>query len=116
MKRSTKEHKTELRKKELSFSYCVQPGCKFRGKRAQQGICHTIKTHAGGDDWSYIDMAERHATEAMEEIKRLFKGKKYVRALEAYYQNSLVNDACILDMLVRLRRENALLKLKVKKR
>jgi hypothetical protein len=109
-------HKTEQRvfAREIHESFCAQRGCKFYGQHSVQGVCHTRDTFAGGIDWRYIDLVARHAQErAAAETKMVLKGKTlrqklvYMQHMAEFYY---MNDAFMLDNLVRLRRENALLR------
>jgi hypothetical protein len=102
-----KQHRTKSVEKSYSIKSCDQQGCKFRGKEAQQGICHTTD----GDLISW-DKLEAHEKEIVAELTdmQLREGKGYVRALEAHYISAMMNWQGALDETVRLRRDIAVLK------
>lgn len=109
-KKPRKSHLTEKRTREIQESYCADKKCKFFGKPAQQGVCHTTETFAGGP-WAYIEFGEKQVAEGMAWFKKAYKGREYVRTIEAYLESSMMNNYCVLDELIQLRKENALLKL-----
>lgn len=113
--RHGRKHKTEGRVfvREIHESYCVQKGCKFYGKRSAQGICDTRDTFYGGS-FAYIDKMEKRIVEELKEAKKHFgkEPKKWVRYLESQHICDSMNTAFTLDELIRLRAENARLKLK----
>lgn len=107
-------HKTETRvfNRNIHEHFCMQKGCKFYGRHAQQGVCHTTKTWAGSEDWSYIDAIMEEAAKATKEqldIARKYKGKTYVRYLEDQLVCMWMNQMTGMDELIRLRRKVALL-------
>lgn len=104
------KHRLETRifARDIHETYCAQPGCKFKGGTAQQGVCHTTEPFAGGD-WKYIDRLEKYAEEVVKEAKKLYKGKSYITYLEAQHVADWMNSMFILDEVVRLRRKVALL-------
>ncbi len=109
-----KKHKTELRTVERKETYCLQPGCKFRGKRGAQGICYSASR------WfrRVIDI-EKLATEMVLDFgrakKRLRKRGEYTRYLESSAVCSNINNIFCLDECISLRAENARLRLALKK-
>lgn len=106
-KRKSEQHRTKAAEKSYQIKICDQPGCKFRGKEAQQGICHTTD----GDliSWDKLDEHEK-ALEAELAAMKKREGKHYVRALEAYYISAMLNWEGTLDEVVKLRRDLAVLK------
>lgn len=111
------KHKTETRvfANELHETYCVQPRCKFRGKHAQQGVCHTTTTFDGGRDWSYVEKVIKSGDEFVAGLKgncKPYSDKKYISELESYAACIWSNNMFGLDELISLRREVALLRLK----
>jgi hypothetical protein len=114
-----KPHKTELRTVRSSYkrSFCLQKGCKFYGKEAQQGICHTEPdTH---DNWDLVDrhlaLAEKHGEDYVKEIKTIYKGNKraYIKYLENTVAVHWMQETSNLDEVIALRRRISLLKHKV---
>jgi len=106
-KQPQKSHRTKPAERSCSISLCDQPGCQFRGKEAQQGVCYT--TEGALSDW---DKLEAHEKELMTEIADMKKreGKDYVRTLEAHYISAMMNWQISLDETLRLRRDLAVLK------
>jgi hypothetical protein len=102
-----KKHRTKSAEKSYSIKICDQQGCKFRGKEAQQGICHTTD----GDliSWDKLEAHEKAVVAELADMK-LREGKGYVRALEAYCISVMMNWQVALDETVRLRRDIAVLK------
>lgn len=102
-----KRHKTAERVEQSQFitRICVQAGCKFKGKPAQQGVCHSSTGEL--TDWDKLD---KYNAEVVEELRRLRKaeGSGYILALEAHYISAMVNSDLILDECIRLRRNLAL--------
>lgn len=113
----SRRHKVETRifSREIHETFCVHRGCKFYGKNAQQGICHTHKTFAGELDWSYIDSLFEQGEEYLKEYRKIHKGKEWSRFLENAVAMHWMMEVCSLDALIRLRRENGLLKEKLMK-
>jgi hypothetical protein len=102
-----KPHRTRSAEKSYSIKICDQPGCKFRGKEAQQGICHTTEGELIG--WDKLEAHEKEIVAELADMKRR-EGKDYVRALEANYICAMLNWEGALDETVRLRRDLAVLK------
>jgi hypothetical protein len=110
-------HQTEQRifAREIHETFCAQRGCRFFGKHAQQGHCHT-RTPCIGKDWEHIDaafqFAERAATEQLGLLRKDCRGnpRAYLKWLEAHVWCGWVNAAGTLDELVRLRRDVAILR------
>lgn len=117
-----KDHRTEKRERRIKESFCAEPRCKFKGQRAQQGVCFSRDTFEGSPDWSYIESATRAGQTALDEMKALWKPgrvnnrrggmRAYVRHLESAYATHWTNEVFELDQLISLRREVALLKAK----
>lgn len=105
--RKKKEHRTKPAERSYSIKICDQPGCEFRGKEAQQGVCHTTD----GDliSWAKLDEHEKEITADLADMKKR-EGKSYVRALEAHYISAMLNWQGALDETVKLRRDLAVLK------
>jgi hypothetical protein len=110
-------HRMETRvfARNIHEHYCVEKGCKFYGKPAVQGHCHTTTTFVDGADWGYIDRAEKFAEQELKEAKKSYKGKALLRYLESAYVCRWLGQVNSLDSLIRLRRENALLRDRVEK-
>lgn len=107
-------HKTETRIREIHESFCVQSGCKFKGKRSQQGVCHTTDSIAGKKaPLVYVDQVMKYAEEGLKEFRRLNRGKgpgatgTYVRYLESMYVCHVATNSFMLDELVKLRAQVA---------
>ena len=56
-KQKQKQHRTKSAEKSYLIKICDQQGCQFRGKEAQQGICHTTD----GDliNWDKLEAHEK---------------------------------------------------------
>lgn len=121
-----RKHRTETRifARENWETWCVQPGCRFKGQHAQQGICHTTEPFASEDGvtWASVEarfkFAEKAAKEELDLLRKQYKGrpKRYVGHLEAAIWCNWVNVSSNLDELIRLRAENAVLKDKLARR
>ena len=112
-KASKGKHKLETRifARNIHETYCVQKNCKFHGKHAQQGICHTKDTFNGSSDWSYVDGVMREGEEHLAFIKKSAKNKEsYIKQLEGEVVCGFSNSIFTLDELIRLRRKLALSK------
>jgi len=113
------KHRVETRifARRIHESWCAQPGCKFRGQPAAQGICHTTKSFAG-DDFSYeehlSEMVEKHVEHLRKRYAKLSPAHKQ-RMWESEIACALLNSWFGTDELVRLRRDNALLRDKVRR-
>lgn len=103
-------HRLESRQRQFKEDICVEPGCEFDGKPAQQGVCF-------GDDsgpaWEKIFEAGKHLADEIREI-RLSEYKdnptEYIRWLEAMYETTMMNWTSTLDECICLRVENRRLK------
>lgn len=104
---SKQTHRTKSAEKSYSIKICDQPGCKFRGKEAQQGVCHT----AEGEliDWARLEAHEKEILAELTDMKRR-EDRDYVRALEAHYISAMLNWQFSLDETLRLRRDLAVLR------
>jgi hypothetical protein len=102
-----KPHRSKPAERSYSIKICDQPGCKFRGKEAQQGVCHT----AEGEliDWTRLEAHEKQTLAELANMKR-HEGRNYVRALEAHYISAMLNWQGALDETLRLRRDLAVLR------
>lgn len=109
--KATPSHKTVKRDKQQTIveSFCDQKGCQFFGQPAVQGVCFT--TNGDIVDFDRLNAYEAELLREMAELKKKSKSTKdYVAALEAYYVTAQMNWQMGLDELVRLRRDNALLR------
>lgn len=108
------KHATESRDRSIKESICAEKGCKFFGQLAQQGVCHT----SSGDliDWDRLAQHEQREEAELEVFRKKYKGKEYVRWLESMYLCAQLNWQGTLDECIRLRRDNALLRLKTKRK
>jgi hypothetical protein len=121
-----RDHKVDLRQQKHFRSFCAEPGCKFRGEPAEQGICFSRNTFTDGPDWSYIDRCEKYAVQVLAEMKSLWLPGKvnnkrggmrgYVGHLESAYVTHWMQSILHLDEMVRLRRTVALLEHAARKR
>lgn len=102
-------HKTEYRvfAREIHEHFCMQPKCKFKGRYAQQGVCYSTKGEIV--DFDRLDEHAASTKKELDSVKKRYKGKEYVRWLEAMYDCASVNWMMTLDDLIRLRRDNSLL-------
>jgi hypothetical protein len=109
-------HRRETRvfARNIHETFCDYKRCKFYGQHAQQGICFSDKPDA--IDWDRIAKIEKQEEEELAYFRKKYKGKEYVKWLEAMYSCATVNWRFTLDDLIRLRRDNALLKLKLRKK
>lgn len=114
MKRKKREHKTEIRKREIWDNYCVQPGCKFKGELAAQGVCHTVPAPF------YMKVFKdvlRHGEEMLKDMRDLrYKNKarttkQWIKYLEGHIVCQWANGWFTLEELIHLRAENAKLRL-----
>ncbi|KKL05758.1 hypothetical protein LCGC14_2602830 [marine sediment metagenome] len=108
-----RQHKTELRARELKESYCVTRGCKFFGQRAVQGVCFAkLDGMTNGYIKSVLESGE-HMLQEMRSLRRADKqttDKKWIKYLEGHVVCSWANDTFGLDELIYLRAENAKLR------
>lgn len=99
-------------------TYCVQPRCRFRGKRAVQGVCFSTDPFVEGMNWDYFNAMQKAAFRYMEEVRSIYqKGGKddYIRALEGSLKSDWINSILHHDEMISLRREVALLRLKLER-
>lgn len=111
-------HKTETRvfAREIHETFCVDRRCKFYGKPAAQGICHST---LGWRRTRELERAERSADELLREtriIGRAMTRRRYIQYLESQVACDWMNGEFLLDELVKLRAENAELRLRTRKR
>lgn len=110
---------TRVFRRETHEDFCTQPGCRFQGKHAAQGVCFNTDSLIGVVDWSYIERLEKYAAQSLKEVQRTFRGpskhKAYVRYLESTHVCETLNATFNLDECIRLRAENAILKRKLGK-
>lgn len=119
----TGRHKTEQRvfARNIHESFCIQPGCRFRGKHSVQGVCHTEATFEGGTDWTYVDAMIAGGNRFVEELRASMKRQKLTTkqkldTVENHLACTWSNTISTIDELVRLRREVALLTHKLHQR
>jgi hypothetical protein len=100
-------HRTETRifQREIWEHFCADPKCKFFGKHAAQGICHT---RLGGIEQKYLDAVSKRAEDWLRESRlsnKKHKGTKdsWIKHLEATFVVHAMNEQFTLDELVRLR-------------
>ena len=115
-----RKHKTETRifAREIHESFCAQPGCRFHGKPSVQGVCHSTERFDGERDiirW-FMLKAKQHAKDRTY-FHKLFAGKpeRYIAHLEAHYESAMMNWSLGIEELVKLRRENAILRDKLER-
>jgi hypothetical protein len=107
------DHKKEQRTREILEYFCADEGCEFFGKHSQQGVCHTAEGEIVQLDRLY-DIAKKFADDL-----RLFRTEhytdkdEYILWLESMYECTSLNWTFTLDECVRLRRELALLMVKL---
>lgn len=113
-----KEHKTELKKRAVFYSVCVEPDCKYKDGRAVQGHCFSRLPTAHD---RYIQHVMRHGEQLLKEMRGLRKlngqvaQKKWIQHLEGQVVCMWANSTFNLDELIYLRKENAELKFKLGK-
>ena len=105
---------TRIFKRNIHETFCVQPRCKFKGRHAAQGICHTSDT-LSGLSYKHLETVEKRALESLAEMKEVHKvnGGSWVKCLESHLVCQFMNDFFTLDELVRLRMINANLRIKL---
>ena len=102
---------TRIFAREIHETFCDDKKCRFYGNHAQQGICYSDKPDAV--DWDRVAKLEQQQDDELQYFKKKYKGKAYVKWLEAMYSCASTNWRFTLDDLIRLRRDVALLKLKL---
>lgn len=110
----SRKHKSEVHviAREIHESYCADPACRFFGKKAVQGVCHTTEPFADGTIWDYVVKVDKAARSYLE-MRQVCLGKSakdYVRRLESEIVCHWSNNIHSIDELVRLRMENAILR------
>jgi hypothetical protein len=111
MKRKRKEHTSRKSSREFIEYICTQPGCRFRGKRQQQGVCFSRVPDAHE---KHIIQVVRDASKGLDWIKQYHRDKPrkdYVRYLESMYVTCQANWTFCLEEVILLRKENAILKI-----
>lgn len=112
-KKAKRGHKSEFRDVQHPVQYCVEPGCKFKGERVVQGVCfHPLNVATE----QHLLRIERRADEFVGELKIAGKGlplKKQLAHAYDYLAVTWANHEHMLDDVVRLRRDLALLKTSV---
>ena len=111
-------HKTEMRvfPREIRENFCVDPKCKFKGQRAVQGVCFRDTEDVA--DWKKIEREEKHISDELKHYRKKFHidkmkdPKEYIEWLESMYTTAWMNWSFCLDEVIRLRRDNSLLKVK----
>jgi len=111
----SRKHHTETRvfAREIHETDCTQKSCKFYGKPAVQGVCHTTETFCDSPDWSYVDKAIEEGHRFVAEAKKRYKGRELVRYLEACMESYWANEVFRMDELVRMRRNLSLMEHKL---
>lgn len=109
---------TRIFPRRIHESWCAQKGCRFYGKPAVQGVCHTTTTFAGDSDYSYWERMDKLVQAHMVVLRKMLKGlspKEQRIRLESEVACVLMNSWGQLDELVRLRRDTAVLEDKVRR-
>lgn len=103
-------HKTETRifAREIHETFCDEPECKFYGKHAAPGLCYSWEEEGDEGIWKRIERKEVLLNEEWAE----FYAKSPEDARSAYITAMLNWDLGIIET-IRLRKENAELKLKL---
>lgn len=104
---------THIFARRIRESWCAKKGCRFYGKPAVQGVCHTTTTFAGDEDYSYWEHLEKVVEGHMVHLRKMLKGKtpsEQRRRLESEVACALMNGWGQLDELIRLRRDTAILR------
>jgi hypothetical protein len=111
-------HHTETRvfAREIHESYCADPSCRFFGRPAVQGQCHTTtpftdSSDGSGVSWAYVEASEKHADALLVDIRQQSGSDKdaHIRDLESHLYCATLNTVSTLDQLVRLRSKSAVL-------
>lgn len=102
-------------KREVSESVCDQPDCEFFGECRAQGVCYDGEDEETTRFKDYLKFAENQAEETMKFIRdhRPDSNKDYIELLEGNVIAFLMNWSFASDDSVRLRAENARLKLRL---
>lgn len=104
---------TRIFARRIHETYCVEPGCKFKGKHAAQGVCFSKLKSA---DNAYLERIEKRAVEFLKETREIRKRSKmspgaYIKWLESHILCDWMNQEFTMDELIRMRGKTALLKL-----
>jgi len=115
---NTGKHNTETRVflRDIHETWCTEPGCKFSGQHAQQGICYSP---LDGVEFAYVENSERRAAEVIKELSAYRKkmgDKAYIEHLEAHIFCQWMNSEFALDELVKLRADLGVRNLKKTKK
>lgn len=104
------DHKRRNGTREITEYYCEEPGCRFEGEPAVQGVCWNSEGEIA--DWDKLaDAGERMSAEFKAiRIKSNWSPEETIRWLEAMYETAMINWTMALDEVIRLRAEIALLK------
>jgi hypothetical protein len=105
-----RKHKVKKTRKEYVVFLCQNKKCEFFGKPTVQGVCH--REDPDVIDYKKLDKQEKEARETIKWLKKKFPGKKYVKALESYYECAWINWSSSLDETIYLRMQNARMRLK----
>lgn len=108
-------HRCETRvfAREIHETWCVHKGCKFDGKPAAQGVCYSRLDRR---DEGYLQRVYKRAHGLILEMRSIaqsqkFTAKQHIDYLERSLESNWMNAEFGLDELIRLRAENAQLKL-----
>lgn len=106
---------TRIFARRIHETFCAQKGCRFFGRHAAQGICHTRLKRP---DQKYLERTERRAEEFVKEMREIRASQKmtpaqYVNYLERHMLCDWMNHEFGMDELIRLRAMNADLRLRV---
>lgn len=114
-KHGNAKHKSESRifNREINESYCDEPACEFYNKRTSQGNCWDATDPEEKKFHHYIDYSEDSAESYLKELKEITKPEEYVEHLESSLVCNWMNYTFTLDECIRLRAENARLKLRL---
>ena len=107
------DHKRVNKPREIDEWFCDEPTCEFYGRNSQQGVCHTTES-----EFVDMDRLAEHAQQSAEETLKMRRehyptDAEYIPWLEAHYECAMINWTFSLDECIRLRVENARLKLKL---
>lgn len=109
-------HKLETRvfARQIHETYCAQERCEFYGRHAAQGICWGSPDAA---EVKYLERREKESDDMLAEMREIrdqqkMDNKAYIDYLESHLYCDWMNQQFTLDECVRLRAENAKLRLK----
>ena len=109
-------HKTETRifARQIHEHFCDQPDCQFYGKHASQGNCWDATDPEEKQHPHYLDYVEHVANEWIEHYRKDRRSDAdYIGDLEGALFCNVMNYHLTLDECVRLRAENARLKIRL---